>query len=138
MLIQSWSLCWVLLPLPVGFQFVFLFILLLLFIYLFILYYLGYGQNSGAYIFRPNKTDPFPITEKPTVTIVKGLTRGIWELQYSLPPLISKLLVPFFIESWGFFTWNKFCGKNYKVRGIHEGSPNLGRQFFSAPPSVFY
>ena len=34
----------------------------------------GYGQNSGAYIFRPNKTDPVMINEKPTVTIIKGTT----------------------------------------------------------------
>ena len=34
----------------------------------------GYGQNSGAYIFRPNKTDPIPINEKPTVSIIKGST----------------------------------------------------------------
>ena len=40
----------------------------------------------------------------------------------------------FLIESWGFLTWNKFCGKNYKVRGIQEGSPIFFRRHL---PFVF-
>lgn len=48
----------------------------------------GYGQNSGAYIFRPNKTDPFIINDKPSVEITKGssvefatVTWGSWASQ---------------------------------------------------------
>ena len=48
----------------------------------------GYGQNSGAYIFRPNKTEPDVINEKPTVSIIKGkgvqqatVTWGDWASQ---------------------------------------------------------
>ena len=48
----------------------------------------GYGQNSGAYIFRPNKTDPDAINAAPTVTVVTGnavqeatVTWGDWASQ---------------------------------------------------------
>ena len=43
----------------------------------------GYGQNSGAYIFRPNKTDPYSINDKPTVTITKGKNVQVAEVVWS-------------------------------------------------------
>ena len=75
----------------------------------------GYGQNSGAYIFRPNKTDPDSINETPAVTVVKGnnvqqatVTWGAWatqvyrlwdnakfiEVEWSVGPIPVKLPCP--------------------------------------------